>query len=358
MKKIRILAINPGSTSTKVSCFESEVELAVESLSHPASELKNFASIPDQCGFRLGCVENFLLKHNIPVGGFDAVVGRGGLLKPIQGGVYRVNPAMLEDLASGRYGEHSCNLGAMLADLLSKEAGCPAFIVDPVVVDELDDVARLSGLPEIRRISIFHALNQKSVAKQTAKKLGRKYEDCNFIVAHIGGGISVGAHKKGRVVDVNNALNGDGPFSPERSGGLPSLGLAELCFSGKFSLPQIKRKIAGEGGVVAYKGTNNFAELLSMAKNGDREAELLYRGMAYRISKEIAMHGATLEGEVDRIILTGGIANDAEFMELIVRRVAFLAPVEIIPGEREMLALAQGVLSAMNGEEAVKEYVR
>ena len=352
-----ILAVNPGSTSTKVAYFESESEIASESISHPAAQLQKAATLSAQCEFRIGGIRRFLETHHLDTTVLDAIAARGGLLKPIPGGVYRVNPLMLADLESGRYGEHPSNLGGIIAHQLAGATGCPAFIVDPVVVDELDDVARITGLPEIRRRSIFHALNQKSVARQIAHKLGRKYEDCNFIVAHLGGGISVGAHKHGRVVDVNNALNGDGPFSPERAGTLPALDLAQLCFSGNHTLAQIKHKLSGEGGLVAYKNTHDFRELTDRMNAGDTEASLLYRAMAYNISKEIAKHGATLEGKVDRIILTGGIAHNTAFMRLIRERVEFLAPVEIVPGEREMISLVQGVLAVLDGNEQAKEYV-
>jgi butyrate kinase len=352
----RILAVNPGSTSTKVAYFELENEIASESVSHSAAQLQGAATLAAQCLFRLEGIRHFLSTHQIALSSLNAIAARGGLLKPIQGGVYPVNPAMLADLESCRYGEHPGNLGAIMANQLATDAGCPAFIVDPIVVDELDDIARVTGIPGIKRTSIFHALNQKSVARQTALKLGRKYEDCNFIVAHIGGGISVGAHKHGRVVDVNNALNGDGPFSPERAGTLPSFSLAQLCFSGNQTLAQIKRKITGEGGLVAYRGSNSFSELVCGVTAGDAEANLLYRAMAYAISKEIAQHGATLSGKVDRIILTGGIAHNAGFMKMIRERVEFLAPVEVVPGEREMLSLTQGVLAVLDGTIQAKDY--
>lgn len=355
--ELNIFAINPGSTSTKVAFFTSDKEIVSETIAHSASEIAKFEKVADQADFRAKCVEDFAERHGIDIKNLDAVVGRGGLLKPISGGVYRVNAAMLRDLSSGIYGEHPCNLGGIIAEKVARDACCAAFIVDPVVVDEMDDIARFSGMPEITRISIFHALNQKSVSREIANKIGKPYCECNFIVAHIGGGISVGAHRKGRVIDVNNAFNGDGPFSPERSGGVPAIGLAEMCFSGKYTLAQVKKKIAGLGGMVAYKGTNDFKELSKMIDSGDEKASLVREAMAYQISKEIAMHGATLEGDVDRIIITGGIANDADFVEMIARRVRFLATVEVIPGEREMLSLARGFIAVKNGSEKEKEYV-
>lgn len=352
----RILAINPGSTSTKVSFFEAENEVASESVAHSASVLQSAPLVSGQCGLRLDGIRAFLARQGIILQHLDAIAARGGLLKPIHGGVYRVNAAMLDDLVSGRYGEHPSNLGGIMAQQLASEAGCCAYIVDPVVVDELEDIARLTGIPEIKRVSIFHALNQKSVAREVASKLGRKYEECNFIVAHLGGGISVGAHRQGSVVDVNNALNGDGPFAPERAGTIPAFSLAKLCFSGDYTLEQIQRKITGAGGLVAYKGTNSFGEFTAMVNSGDAEASLLYRAMAYGISKQIAMHGATFSGKVDRIILTGGVAHNAGFVGLIRERVEFLAPVEVIPGEREMLSLVRGVAAVLDGAVVAREY--
>ena len=355
-KKIKILTINPGSTSTKIAYFESCTEVISKTMTHSTEELKIYNKVIDQKYFRTSCVLDFVETNNIKLNDLDGVIGRGGLLKPIPGGVYIVNEAMLRDLASGEYGEHPSNLGGIIANEIAGKAGSRAYIVDPVVVDELDDIARLSGVPELPRISIFHALNQKSVAKEVAKMLNKKYQDCNFIVAHLGGGISIGAHKKGRVVDVNNALNGDGPFSPERAGGVPCYKLAELCFSGKYTLPEIKKKLTGSGGLVAYKGTNNFQELLKMMEQGDHEAKLIVEAMIYQVSKEIAMHGATLKGDVDSIILTGGLANSSFLTDKISERVSFLSEVKIVPGEREMHSLAAGFMGVVNGLETEKTY--
>ncbi len=351
-----ILIINPGSTSTKLALFEGEECRYETSLAHSPEELKAFTRIIDQADMRLACIKRFLADNRIKTNELAAVVGRGGLLKPIECGTYLVNQAMLDDLETGRYGEHASNLGAVMAHHIAADAGCKAYIVDPVVADEMDDISRLSGLPQLPRKSIFHALNQKSTAREIAARLGRSYADCNFIVAHLGGGVSVGAHRRGRVVDVNNALNGDGPFSPERTGGLPAGQLVELCFSGEFSKDEIKRMNVGRGGLVAYKGTNRLDEIHAMIEAGDRDAELVFAAMALQISKEIAMHGATLKGEVDRIILTGGMANDRILVDMIRERVGFVAPVEVIPGEREMLSLARGYLAVASGREPEKEY--
>ena len=262
MIKRLILAINPGSTSTKFSLFEEEELVFEKTLRHSAGELKNFENITDQFHFRKDLIMNELSERKIDPEKIAAVVGRGGLVKPIESGIYRVNQKMKEDLTTGYLGQHASNLGGLIADDIASSLCCAkAFIVDPVVVDELQPVARISGNPEIERKSIFHALNQKAVSRLYAASINRKYEDLNLIVAHMGGGISVGAHKKGKVIDVNNALNGDGPFSPERSGGLPSGQLADLCFSGRYTHDQIKLMITGKGGMVAYLGTNNFIDV-------------------------------------------------------------------------------------------------
>jgi butyrate kinase len=352
----RILVINPGSTSTKLSFFEQETEIAHENVFHPSEELKKFTRIVEQRDYRLGFIHRFIDHCGIEKSQLDAIVGRGGLLKPVTGGVYGVNIRMLEDLNNARYGEHASNLGGILAHEIAHEASCGAFIVDPVVVDEMEDVARVSGMPEIERRSIFHALNQKSAAREVSRSLGKQYAQCNFIVAHMGGGISVGAHLKGRVVDVNNALDGDGPFSPERSGGLPAGQLVRLCFEKRYTKEEILKKITGRGGVVAYRGTNSLNDVHRDVKAGDTHALHIYEAMAYQISQEICKHGATLKGEVDRIILTGGMAKDDDLIEMIRARVSHLAPVEVVPGEREMYALARGALSVLRHEEEEQEY--
>ncbi len=345
----RILAINPGSTSTKLSLFQGEQEVGSVQLPHAVEDLRGFARIMDQLPLRARAVEAFLAERGEEAAHLDAAVGRGGLLRPLESGVYAVDEAMLCDLESARYGEHASNLGAPLAWNVASRAGCPAFIADPVVVDEMDDVARLSGMPEIERRSVFHALNQKSAAREVAARLGRPYEECRFIVAHLGGGISVGAHAGGRVVDVNNALDGDGPFAPERSGGVPIGALVDLLESGRARFGELRSRIVGRGGLVAYCGTNSLKEAQEAADRGDRRACLAIEAMAYQVAKEVAMHGATLAGRVDRIILTGGMARDERFVRRIAERVSFLAPVEVVPGEREMLSLARNCLAVLTG---------
>ncbi|WP_427339943.1 butyrate kinase [Caloranaerobacter sp. DY30410] len=352
----RLLIINPGSTSTKIAIYDNEKPVLEETLRHSTEELAKYEKIYDQYEFRKNIILETLNEKGINLTKLSAVVGRGGLLKPIAGGTYKVNERMLEDLKVGVLGEHASNLGGILAHEIASQLNIPAFIVDPVVVDEMEDVARISGMPEIERKSIFHALNQKAVARRAAKELGKSYNEVNLIVAHLGGGISVGAHKKGRVVDVNNALDGEGPFSPERTGGLPVGDLAKLCFSGKYTLAEMKKKIKGNGGLVAYLGTNDAREVVKMIKNGDKKAELVYKAMAYQVAKEIGSLAAVLEGKVDGIILTGGIAYDKEFTKWIIDRVSFISKVFVYPGEDEMIALAEGGLRVLRGEEEAKVY--
>ncbi len=352
----RILTINPGSTSTKIAIFDNEKLVLEETLRHSAEEIGKFEKLFDQYEFRKNIILEILNEKGINITKLSAVVGRGGLLKPIAGGTYSVNEKMLEDLKVGVLGEHASNLGGVIANEIASQLNIPAFIVDPVVVDEMEEIARLSGMPELERKSIFHALNQKAVARRAAKELEKNYEDLNFIVAHLGGGVSVGAHKKGRVIDVNNALDGEGPLSPERSGGLPVGDLAKMCFSGKYTLADIKKKIKGNGGLVAYLGTNSGIEIEKRIKNGDKEAELAFKAMAYQVAKEIGSCATVLEGEVDGVILTGGIAYGKDFVKWVTDRVQFISKVFVYPGEDELIALAQGGLRVLRGEEEAQIY--
>ncbi|SHK18310.1 butyrate kinase [Paramaledivibacter caminithermalis] len=352
----RVLVINPGSTSTKIAIYDNEKPVLDTTLRHPTEEINKYEKIYDQYEFRKNVILDALNEKEINLTKLNAVVGRGGLLKPIKGGTYSVNEKMLEDLKVGVLGEHASNLGGILAHEIALNLNIPAFIVDPVVVDELQDVARISGMPEIDRKSIFHALNQKAVARRAAKEKGKNYEDMNFIVAHLGGGISVGAHSKGNVIDVNNALDGEGPFSPERSGGLPVGDLAKLCFSGKYTHAEIKKMIKGKGGLVAYLGTNDGREVVKMIENGDKKAELIYKAMAYQVAKEIGSCAAVLKGNVDAIVITGGIAYDKMFVDWIKEKVEFISEVIVYPGEDEMIALAEGGLRVLRGEEEPQEY--
>lgn len=352
----KLLIINPGSTSTKIGVYEDEAPILVETLRHSSDEIGQYDSIFAQLNFRKDVILKVLAEREFDINTLDAVVGRGGLLKPIEGGTYAVNEKMLEDLKVGVQGQHASNLGGILANEIGKSLSIPAFIVDPVVVDEFEDVARVSGIPEIERKSIFHALNQKAVAKRYAYENGKAYEDVNLIVAHMGGGVSVGAHKNGKVVDVNNALDGEGPFSPERAGGLPVGDLMKLCFSGKYTLEEMKKKVNGKGGFVAYLNTNDARIVEDKAKSGDEKAQLIEDAMAYQTAKEIGKCAAVLSGKVDAIILTGGIAYGKPIVNYIKERVSFIAPIVVYPGEDELLALTQGGLRVLRGEEAAKEY--
>lgn len=357
MKDIyKILTINPGSTSTKLAVFDNDQEVFEKTLRHSSDEIGQFKNISDQFNFRKDVIESELTLANIDLKSLDCIVGRGGLLKPIKGGTYSVTESMLEDLRVGVSGQHASNLGGIIASEFSKELNIPAFIVDPVVVDEMMPVARVSGLADIERRSIFHALNQKAIARRYADEIGKKYSDLNLIVAHMGGGVSIGAHEKGCVVDVANALDGEGPFSPERSGSIPIGSLVDMCYSGKYTIYDMKKKITGKGGLVSYLDTNDVRDVEAMVENGDEKAITVYKAMAYQIAKDIGAGATVLAGKVDAILLTGGIAYSKKFTDLITERVNFIANVKVYPGEDEMIALALGGLRVMRGEEVAQNY--
>lgn len=354
---MRQLIINPGSTSTKIAVFQDEESIFEITLRHSSEEIGKFQRVADQFEFRKNIIMDALKENNIELKSLDAAVGRGGLLKPIPGGTYAVNDKLVEDLKTNTKGEHASNLGGLLARSIGDEAGIPSFIVDPVVVDEMIEVARISGHPNFERICIWHALNQKAVARRAAvEKFGKKYDEMNFVVVHLGGGISVGAHKKGKVIDVNNALNGEGPFSPERSGSLPAEQLVKACFSGKYTEAEIQKMIVGKGGLSAHLGTNNAKEVSDRANAGDEKAKLIYDAMAYQVAKTIGEYAVVLDGDVDAILITGGIAYDKEFVNNIANKVKFIANVITYPGEDELLALAQGGLRVLRNEEPAMEY--
>ena len=352
----KLLIINPGSTSTKIGVYEGEKEILEETLRHSAEEILKYDTIFDQLDFRKEVILKVLKEKGIDINELDAVVGRGGMLKPIEGGTYEVNEAMVEDLKIGVQGPHASNLGGILSNEIAKEIGKKAFIVDPVVVDEMEDVARLSGVPELPRKSKFHALNQKAVAKRYAKEHNTSYEDVNLIVVHMGGGVSVGAHRKGRVIDVNNALDGDGPFSPERAGGVPSGELLEMCFSGKYSKEEVYKKLVGKGGFVAYANTNDARDLIKLSQEGDEKGSLIFNAFIYQIAKEIGSMAVVLDGEVDAIVLTGGIAYSDYVTNAINKKVKWIAPMVVYGGEDELLALAQGAIRVLDGVEEAKIY--
>ena len=353
----RILAINPGSTSTKIAVYEDETPILIQTIRHSAEELNVFSTIEEQYEFRKQFILQTLAENNISLSDFSAIVGRGGLLRPIASGTYEVNEKMLHDLRTAIYGEHASNLGGIIAHSIAKEiSACHAFIVDPVVVDEMQDVARISGLPQIPRRSAFHALNQKAVARKYAAQKGVSYEQLNLVIAHLGGGISVSAHRAGKVIDTNQALGGFGAFSPERAGTLDVDAVVEMCFSGKYTKAQIKKMLVGEGGVMAHLGTNHVGEALAIAKNGNPTAKLITEAMSYNIAKEIGSMLVVLENRADAVILTGGIAYNQPITDEIKRLLNGLADVIVMSGEEEMEALTMGGLRVLKGEATSKVY--
>lgn len=353
----RILAINPGSTSTKIAVFENEKNVFLKNIKHSADDLKPFSNITDQYEFRKETILNELIEAGQDINTICCIMARGGLIKPIPSGVYEVNDVMINDMLNSPLGEHASNLGGIIADDIAKGLkNVKAYIADPVVVDELEDIARVSGHPNFERISILHALNQKATARRYAREQNQVYEELNLIVAHLGGGISVGAHLQGRIIDVNNALNGDGPFSPERSGSLPAGQLVKICFSGKYTKDEINLMLKGKGGFNAYLGTNDAYEVEVRAKNGDEKAQFISDAMAYQVAKEIGACATVLKGKVDAIILTGGISYNKQFCTFIDEMTAFIAPMKVYPGEDEMSALAMNGLMVIREELEPKEY--
>ena len=374
---MKILVVNPGSTSTKMAVYDDEKPILLRNITHTAEELAPFDAITEQQDFRRQLVLDELQRSDIPLE-FDAVIGRGGLVKPIAGGVYEINNQMIEDTLHGCVmHNHACNLGCLIAYEIaetinsqkltvlatphsqrenSPEQKCRAFIADPGVVDELTPLARISGSPLMPRICIWHALNQRAIARRYARGIGREYEDLNLIICHLGGGISVAAHEHGRAIDANNALDGEGPFSPERAGSLPAADLIRLCFSGKYTEKQLLKSIAGKAGLTAHLGTNNMREILERIKQGDERAQLLVDAMLYHTAKQIAAEAAVLCGNIDAILLTGGMAHSDYIVSELRRRIAFLAPVYCFPGENEMEALALNALAVLQGKRLSKTY--
>jgi len=352
---IKSLIINPGSTSTKIGVYEDEKLLFEETLRHTAEEIAQYELIVDQKDFRKEIILRLFEEKNFDVKSLDVVVGRGGMLKPIPGGTYEVTDDLLHDLLIGKQGQHASNLGGILARDIAVSIGVKAYIVDPVVVDELMPIARYSGVPELPRISVFHALNQKAVAKRYAKENGKTYKSLNLIVVHLGGGVSVGAHIGGKVVDVFNALDGDGAFSPERAGAVPVGALVSMCFSGKYTEREIYRKLVGGGGFTAYLGTNDMRSVEKKAEE-DHNAKEIRDAFILQLSKDIGSMATVLCGKVDQIIITGGIAYNVTVTDDIKKRVGWIAPITIYPGEDELLALAQGALRVIKGEEEVMKY--
>ncbi len=353
---IKSLIINPGSTSTKLGVFEDEELIMDETLRHSTEEIAQYPNIIAQKDFRKNIILDFLKDKNIDVNSFNVIVGRGGIVKPIPGGTYEVTDALIKDLTEAKRGEHASNLGGIIAKEIADSIGVKAYIVDPVAVDELEPIARISGIPEIERGSIDHPLNQKAMGRRYAKEVGKKYEDLNLIIVHLGGGTSCGCHDHGKMVDVFAAFNGDGAFSPERANAVPPLSLVEMCFSGKYTEAEMKKKIIGNGGFNAYLGTNDAREIMKRIDEGDEKASLVMNAFIYQLAKNIGAMAAVLKGHVDQIIVTGGIAYNVRITDKISEYVSFIAPVTVYPGEAELLALAQGAIRVMNGEEEAKIY--
>lgn len=353
-----ILAINPGSTSTKISLFDGDKEIFTKTLRHSSEEMARFDKVIDQYEFREEAIVAALEENGVRLQDLKAVVGRGGLLRPISSGVYAVNEEMVKDLRSAQYGEHASNLGGIIAKKIAEKAGhgIPAYIADPVVVDELSDIARVGGHPKFPRLSIFHALNHKAIAKLYAKEIGKRYEDLNLVVAHLGGGVSVAAHVAGKVIDVNNALFGEGPFSPERSGGISAMQVLNACYSGEYTREELKKIISGKGGIVSHLGTNSFKEVDDRVAAGDAKAKLISDAFVYNVGKAIGGMAAAMSGKVDAILVTGGIAYGKIIMKELSDMVSFIAPVRIYPGEDEMGALAKNAFAVIEGRDEVKTY--
>ena len=351
---MKVLVINPGSTSTKMAVVEDGEPRLIKVIRHTAEELAPFAKITDQFDFRRKMILNELENAGIPVE-FDAIVARGSLTKPLPGGVYAVDENMIQATYASEH-QHACDLGCVIAREIAKGLGCPCYIADPVVTDELNDYARVCGLAMFKRESIWHALNQRAIARRFARENGKRYEDLNLIVAHLGGGISVAAHDHGRAVDVNNALDGEGPFSPERAGSLPAKELVNLCFSGKYTQDEILKMISGKGGVFSHLGTTDMIEAEKMMNNGDEKAKLVINAMIYHIAKAIAEKGAVLCGKIDAILITGGIAYWKYMTDELEKRIGWMAPVHVYPGEDEMSALAENAFGALKGDIKVLKY--
>lgn len=356
MNDKKILIVNPGSTSTKIGVFTEGKMMVNQSVKHDDAELRKFPTIWDQYDFRRDAIFKVLAENNLSMGEMDAIACRGGNVRPLPGGIYRVCPKMIEDMKSGIYGGHPINVGGLVAFDLGNQFNIPVLTADPPMTDELCTSARYSGIPQISRQSSFHALNQKATARKVAAELGKKYDEMNMVVAHLGGGISVGAHRRGKIIDVNNALDGDGPFSPERAGSLPAGDLVKLCFSGEYTKNEVLKLLTGKGGLFAYLGTTDAIEIEKRIADGDQKAAEAYEAMIYQVAKEIGACAAVLEGEVDVIALTGSLAYSKVLLKSLQKKISFIAPVLLNPGENEMEALADAAMRYFRNEEALSVY--
>lgn len=354
--EFKILVINPGSKSTKIAVYRNETPVLVRSIVHSGADMQPFRGRPilDQIGFRKAAIEAELRDAGIVPTGFHAVVGRGGLLRPVPSGVYSVTDGMLDELRLAPFGEHAANMGAFLARAIADQANVDAFVVDPVSVDELSDKARISGLARVPRRSLSHALNTKAVARRYAHQAGKPYSDLRLVVAHLGSGISVSAHEHGRMIDVNLAGQ-EGAFSTERSGGLQLLGVVELCFSGRYTRQQLWDALIREGGIHSYLGTGDLGEVERRIDAGDADARLIFDAMVYQIAKEIGAMATVLHGRVDALILTGGLARSRRLIRQLRSAVSWIAPIVVYPGEDELEALAEGALRVLRSEEQPRQ---
>ena len=351
-----ILVINPGSTSTKIAVYQNDNMLFEETIRHSNEELSKFSAIPDQKDYRYEQVANALKAHDFKLSNINAVAARGGIIKPISGGVYEINDAMYKDLTESKASMHASCIAGIIGYELAKEYDIKSYIVNPVVVDEMSDIAKVSGIPQISRQPAWHALNQKEIAKQCANDLGKTYQECNFVISHMGGGVTIAAHDHGQAVDVNHGIDGEGPFSPERCGGLPLRPVLNMIKSGELTFEEVESFTNKKGGLVAYFDTNDLRVVEEMISNGDEQAKLVFDAMAYQIAKEIGAMSAVLKGDIDAIILTGGLAYSEKFVSEISNYVKFIADIRVYPGENEIEALTQGVLDVLNGQEEVKIY--
>jgi len=350
----KILAINPGSTTTKIGVFENGQERFKTNIEHPAAELEKYHNVAAQYDMRKDAILSYLREQNYDVAQLDAIAARGAPIAPLKGGAYRINQSMVDRLKSSQMIEHASNLAALIAYEIGEPLGIPSYIYDAISTDELTDIARISGMPAIPRPSLVHTLNMRAVCHKLADKQGKKYQDMTIIAAHLGGGITISIHHQGTMIDI--VSDDEGPFSPERAGKVPCRALIDLCYSGTYDHGTMRKMLRGRGGLVAYLGTSNAIEVEKMIEQGDEKARLVYEAMGYQIAKGIGELATVVNGKVDAIILTGGIAYSKMLTEWIQKRVAFIAPVEIFPGENELESLSNGVTRVLSGEETFHEF--